>query len=141
MKHEVPFRIIVDDPVPGVVMKIQEGRDKLVDPVSSKNGRLVFEFSLQVDLQPSVPNFLGPFAQGPKDGRFVYVNSGTYAGQLQTCWARRAKLPLVSISKDLVESVLASAGCRIETTISGTGRDGGPVCASIKGLEWRIAGQ
>lgn len=41
-----------------------------------------------------LPNSLGPFAQGPPAARFVYVDVGTYAGQKNTPWARRMKVPL-----------------------------------------------
>jgi len=119
-------------------MKVQLGRKEFLEPVPTAGG-LLFEFSVRVDLSGEVPNFLGPFAQGPKDGRFIYVNSGGQAGQENTCWDRRAKLSLVSISKNIVEKVLASRSARLETSINGVGRDGGPVCASIKGLDWRIA--
>lgn len=138
MKHEIPFRIIVTDPLFGVEMKIQKGRDELIDPVTDSRSRKLFEFSLLADVDTSVPNFLGPFAQGPKDARFIYLNSGTSAGQFGSCWTRRAKLSLMSISKELVESVLRSPGARFEAEIPGISRDGGPICASVKGLEWRI---
>jgi len=119
-------------------MKVQLGRKEFLEPVPTAGG-LLFEFSVRVDLSGEVPNFLGPFAQGPKDGRFIYVNSGGQAGQENTCWDRRAKLSLVSISKNIVEKVLASRSSRLETAIDGVGRDGGPVCANIKGLKWSIA--
>src|SRR5687767_1382438 len=138
MKYEVPFRIIVNNPLAGVSMKVQMGRNEFLKPVAT-GGELLFEFNVRVDLGGDGPNFLGPFAQGPKDGRFIYVNSGGQAGQENTCWDRRAKLSLVSISKDIVEKALASRSARLETAIHGVGRDGGPVCASVKGLEWRIA--
>lgn len=139
MKHEIPFRIIVTGPLSGVEMKIQKGRDELIGPATDSKANKVFEFSLLADLDPSVPNFLGPFAQGPKDARFIYLNSGTSAGEVGSCWTRRAKLSLMSISKELVESVLRAPGARFEAEIPGLGRDGGPICAGVKGLEWRIA--
>lgn len=140
MKFEVPFRIILLRPPAGVAMKVQKGRDELIEPVRSSADGRVFEFPVRVDLAPSLPNFLGPFAQGPKDGRYIYINSGACSGQSGTPWSRRAKLSLMSISRDAIEEVLASPNLRIETSLNGTGRDGGPVCASVKGLEWRVAG-
>lgn len=139
MKHELPFRIVVTDPTPGVEMMVQKGRSELLTPASTTKDAKVFEFSMLADISAATPNFLGPFAQGPKDARFVYVNSGTYAGEGHSCWGRRAKLSVMSITRDEVEAVVASPGSRLETAIAGTGRDGGPVCASVKGLEWRVA--
>lgn len=122
-------------------MRVQRGRRELLEPSTVSAGKLVFEFPVAADLSSVIPNFLGKYAQGPKDARFIYVNSGTYAGQNETCWSRRAKLSLMSITKEQVETVLGAPGSRIETAINGTGRDGGPVCASVKGLEWRVAGK
>lgn len=139
MKHEVPFRIVVIDPLPGVDMKVQKGRDELLEPETVTSDARVFEFSVLADMDVEPLNFLGPFAHGPKDARFIYLNSGTYAGQMNSCWSRRAKLSLMAIPKEAVESVLGLPGSRIETTIIGIGRDGGPVCAGVKGLEWRVA--
>lgn len=138
MKHEIAFRIILNSPPDGVEMKMQKGRSELVNPVKVTKSAMTFEFALMADISAETPNFLGPFAQGPKYARFVYVNSGQYAGQHITHWARRAKLSLMSISKSDVETLLGKAGARFEATIEGTSRDGGPVCASVKGLEWRI---
>ncbi len=141
MKYSVPFRIIVKDPIAGVAMKVQKGKDKLLEPLMANGNELTFEFEVTVDTAGEAPNFLGPFAQGPKSARFIYVNTGKQAGQDGTMWDRRAKLSLMSISKERVESVLASKGGRFETVINGTGRDGGPVCATIKGLEWKVVKQ
>ena len=141
MKKEVSFRITVVDPPAGVWMKVQKGKDELIDPEILKDASLQFEFLITVDLGSGTPNFLGKFAQGPKDARFVYVNSGSYAGQTATHWGRRAKLSLMSITSAMVDSALSTKEGWLETTINGTGKDGGPVCASIKGLEWKVAGK
>lgn len=139
MKYEIPFRITVLGPLAGVTMQVQKGKDDLLPPSEKSAEKLVFDFDITVDMTGNDPNFLGKFAQGPKDARFIYVNSGTYAGKQETCWARRAKLSLMSISKDKIESAIASPGSRFEASINGIGRDGGPVCASVKGVEWKVA--
>jgi hypothetical protein len=137
MKVEVLFRILVTNPLAGVSMIVQDGKDRLLAPSKTTSEELVFEFPINVDLSSGTPNFLGKFAQGPKDARFVYVNSGTYAGEHHSCWGRRAKLSLMSITRDQVEQALAD-GSVIETRFPGVGRDGGPTCASVKGLEWKV---
>ena len=138
MKHEIPFRIIVDRPLSGVKTRVQKGKDELLEPSTISESSLSFEFEISVDVNGTALNFLGKFAQGPKDSRFVYVNSGTYAGQHQTAWSRRAKLSLMSITKQQVQSAIDNEGSLIETTMPGIGRDGGPTCASVKGIEWRV---
>lgn len=97
-----------------------------------------FEFPIIVELRDTGLNFLGKYAQGPKDSRFVYVNSGSYAGQNGTRWNRRAKLWLMSITQEQVEEALVEPGNFIEVTMPGVGKDGGPSCASIKGLVWKV---
>lgn len=126
------MRITVTDPFPGVAMQVQKGRNELLPPAANPDKALVFDFPITVDLSNGAPpNFLGKFAQGPKDQRFIYVNSGTYAGQKNTCWARRAKISLMTITREQIEDAVTSGG-RLEAEIPGRGgRDGGPVCASV----------
>jgi hypothetical protein len=138
MKVEVPFRIVVKAPLPGVTMMVQRGKDELLPPSSTAGDALIFDLDISTDLSGDSPNFLGKYSQGPKNDRFVYVNSGRQAGQERTCWDRRAKLSLMSISKEQVEDVLSSSKARLETSFNGTGGDGGPTCASVKGIEWRV---
>jgi hypothetical protein len=138
MKIDVPFRIVVKNPLPGVTMCVQRGRSELLPPSSASNGAMTFDLSVSVDLSGEVPNFLGKYSQGPKSDRFIYVNSGTYAGQKNTAWARRAKLSLMNITKEQIDEAISSPNARIETTFNGTGKDGGPTCASVKGIVWKV---
>src|SRR5438552_8382006 len=119
MKTEVPIRIRVLKTLTAVTMKVQRGKDELLPPAGVLKDSIVFGFDITVDLSATTPNFLGPYAQGPKDARFIYVNSGTYAGQEDSCWARRAKLSLMSITKEQVEEILARPGARLETSFNG----------------------
>ena len=70
----------------------------------SKGTDLKFEFTLTVkeggDDEP--PNFLGPLSQGPAAGRFVYIDIGKSAGQIDSCWQRRIKVPLGGITWDVI---------------------------------------
>lgn len=138
MKHEIPVRITVKNPLAGVTMQVQRGRDELLAPSKATKNKLVFDLTLDVDLGSGRPNFLGKYAQGPKDARFIYVNSGTYAGQHVTCWSRRAKLSLMGVTTEQVREVIDGSNLVLETTFPGIGRDGGPTCASVKGLEWQV---
>jgi hypothetical protein len=138
MKLDVAFRIIVADPLDGVIMKVQRGKNELLSSSSKDEKRLVFEFDITVDTTAPAPNFLGKYAQGPKDQRFVYVNSGSYAGHHGTCWNRRAKLSLMTITSELIDLAISDPANLVETTMPGIGRDGGPTCATVKGIEWRV---
>ena len=74
------------------------------------------------------PDFAGPFVQGPVGDRFFYIGIGTYAGQTNTEWSRRLKVPLSGITWNAIRSQHT-----LEASIPGTGKDGGPSCA----YEWR----
>ncbi len=138
MKQSVPIRINVLRPMKGVSMKVQKGRDELVPPVSSSDELLTFEFLIDVEIQDGAPNFLGKFAQGPRHARFIYVNSGSYAGQPWTQWNRRAKISLMSITSEQVNHVIGDEVLCLETEFEGIGRDGGPTCASVKDIVWKV---
>ena len=138
MKHEIPIRIVVTNPLSGVAMQVQKGSGELLPPAEVSDESLIFDLTLNVDLSTGSPNFLGAFAQGPKDARFIYVNSGTLAGQANICWERRAKVSLMSVTREQVEQILETPVSRLETSMNGTGSDGGPTCASVKGIVWKV---
>jgi len=139
-KYELPLRVTVVEPPAGVVMQVQKGRGELLPPTERKSGAISFDFSVNVDLTSGEPNFLGKFAQGPKNARFIYVNSGAYAGQSETCWSRRAKISLMNITADQIKEMLGSPNSKLEICVDGTGGDGGPVCGGIRSPRegWKI---
>lgn len=133
---EVAFRITVLDPPPGVVFRLQRGQSELIPPSQESERSISFDFTLRVE---GGPRLLGPFAQGPPASRFVYVNSGKRAGQFDSCWDRRAKVPLTGVTASLIDQAAALPGAVIETQIAGTGRDGGPSCATVPLVGgWRV---
>lgn len=135
--NELRLRITVVDPPKGVEFQLQRGRHELEPAVRTSPASMTFELEVRVGTRPTgEPNFLGPYVQGPPNGRFVYINSGTYAGQLDSRWSRRAKVPLTAISWTLIERA-RKANSLVETEIAGRGRDGGPRCASVRGVVWR----
>jgi hypothetical protein len=145
-ERELPLRITVVHPPEGVTFRMQRGKTgqaDLVPPAHALQDALSFDFSLRVAAERSSgqPNFLGPFAQGPPDGRFVYVNSGTSAGQANSCWTRRAKVHLSGITRQMIEQVLSDPEAILEARIWGLAKDGGPACATVPLLDdgWRIS--
>lgn len=130
----VPVRIVVRNPLPGVELRLQSGRSDLVAPTSASAAATVFDFAVRVALPDAdgPVGFFGPFTQGPPSARFVYINAGSRAGQAGTQWDRRAKIPLTGIGAALIRRVLGLPGSVVEVSIEGRGRDGGPVCASVK---------
>jgi len=137
MKQSIPLKIIVNGPLAGVAMMVQRGRDEFLPPSLNSAEQLVFDFELTVDTTEFRPNFLGKYAQGPKAARFIYVNSGTYADQ-HSVWGRRAKISLMDITGDQIQTVVLKDGMVLQTEFEGIGRDGGRTCASVKGIEWKV---
>lgn len=143
MPDSVPFRLVLRDPPPGVEFRLQSGKADLVPATRQEGGALEFDFVLR--LRPPTAaepvRFGGPLVQGRPGGRFLYLNSGSYAGQAGTPWARRAKVSLQGLGPALVGRAQASPGARITGHLAGTGRDGGPVCAStpLEGAGWSLA--
>jgi hypothetical protein len=127
-KREVPLRLIMVAPPKGVAIAMQKGKSELVQPVISGDD-LIFDLTVHASPQAGdYPRLLGPFVQGPPDRRFVYVNSGRYAGQDHT-WSRRAKVPLFGLTWADIEAL--RPGQRLEGRFTGTAKDGGPTAASI----------
>jgi hypothetical protein len=130
----VAIRITLLAPPPGVSFCIQ-GRDKeLLDLRSSTGADLSFDLTIQAELVGSSPRFFGDVTQGPPAGRFIYVCSGTLAGQAGSCWTRRAKVPLGGISWSAIDALGGDRSRRLEARIGGSAKDGGPACATVKVL-------
>jgi hypothetical protein len=131
MDTELPIRIAVLHVPPGVAFAIQRGKHELLPPSRSKDGSLIFDLRVRVSQRKGAsPNVLGPYAQGKRDDRFIYLNSGTLAGQPESCFTRRAKIKTGGITWKLVEQALAD-GAVVEARIEGRARDGGPCCATV----------
>lgn len=137
---DVSLRVIVRNPLPGVTFAVQLGRDTLLEPTVRKTSALTFDTSVKVVEGKSGPTLSGPAIQGKADEKFVYVNSGKRAGQVSSCWDRRAKLMLSSVDTKMLKQ-LRDHGGTLVAEINGTGGDGGPSCARVPilGGGWRVA--
>src|SRR2546426_741737 len=131
MKNEpttATLRIVLEKPTAGVDFALQESHGRpfeVIQKQRSNGGDLEFEFTVTAKTgKDDLPNFTGPFVQGPVGERYVYINIGTYAGQTNTPWSRRLKIPLIGITWDMLRS-----GKVLVAHIPGTGKDGGPSCA------------
>ncbi len=139
MKTEMWLRVILIDPPAGVLFAVQRGRDELLPAFSSTADRICFEFPVYlIDANSQPPRITGAYAQGPAAARFVYVNSGTAAGQVGSCWTRRIKVPLRGLGSALLQSLGTANEYALAAEISGRARDGGPACATVPLLsDWR----
>ncbi|HXD34561.1 MAG TPA: DUF5990 family protein [Pyrinomonadaceae bacterium] len=131
---ELPLRITIIKPPAKVRVALQRGKADLFEPTVATGADLSFSFTVRVKGDPDSgpPRFLGEFTQGPPALRFVYVNSGQYAGERGTDWARRAKIPLGGIDWPLIIRAQSKPNSILEVKYQGTARDGGPTCASVK---------
>jgi hypothetical protein len=133
---EVPLSITVVAPPPDVLFCVQGKPGEWIDQVRSTGKDIIFAFSVRLGarLPDGGLRFLGQVVQGPPTGRFVYICSGTMAGDPRSCWTRRAKVPLSGITEKLIK-----AGHRLGVRIAGRAGDGGPACATVPllGGGWR----
>lgn len=149
--RKLTLRIVIEQPPPGVDFALQKGSGGAYDTVQKQRSSgkdLTFEF--QPDLKEGVSAGMaalaasgktriltlgGPFVQGSPRQRFVYIDIGTYAGQADSCWSRRLKVPL-----DGIPARFIGVGGVLEARVPGTGRDGGPNCAMVRDFEgWKPA--
>jgi hypothetical protein len=135
MKSELPLRLVLIDPPAHIDYGIQRGRGSKYEPMfvqQRKTGDVVFDFSITVSDsgKNGAPNFSGEFVQGTPARRFIYIDVGTYAGQKNTPWSRRMIVLLNGITSEQINKALR-AGHRLCARIQGTGKDGGPSCATV----------
>ena len=141
---EARIRIILVAPPSGVDFGIQEGKGndyQTIHVQRSKANDLRFESSITVkgNRTDGLPNFVGSVVQGPPAGRFIYIDIGKSAGQLDSCWQRRIKIPLHAITWEMIDSVAEGLKRFLQATIPGTGKDGGPSCATVKPTDgWKV---
>ncbi len=112
----LPLRIILVAPTPGVDFGIQEGKGHDYTTIQiqrSKDADLQFECCVNVkgNGDDGPPNFVGTIVQGPPTGRFIYIDIGKAAGQFNSNWERRIKIPLLGITWEMVAMISRSI-CR-----------------------------
>ena len=138
--EEIAVRIVVVNGPQGVKWAVQLGRVELLAPARLEANGAVFEFMVHIDpRRTDVQRFTGAAVQGKTGAQFIYVNSGTYAGQSTSCWGRRAKVSLAPITAALLARYRREGGV-LEARFFGVARDGGPACASVPLLDegWRL---
>ena len=144
-ESQVRLRIILVTPPAGVDFGVQDGKGndyKTIQKQRSKGADLTFEFTAtsKDNRDDGLPNFLGTLMQGPVAERFVDI--GKLAGQTDSCWDRRIKVPLGGITWDMIEKVSKDPVLVLEARLPGTGKDGGPSCATVKPTDgWKVCRQ
>jgi hypothetical protein len=125
----IALQIILEKPPVHITYALQKGSGSNYVPVQiqlSDGNDLYFDFTVEVKGEPGeqvLPDFKGPFVQGPLGGRFIYLDIGSYASG--SGWSGRLKIPLRDITWVMV-------GQSLQTTVPGTGKNGMPNCATVK---------
>jgi hypothetical protein len=144
MELEVKIRIVLEAPPPEVDFGLQLGKGKDYETVQKQRSEgqdMFFHGSLTArnNRADGSPNFLGPLTQGPPTARFIYVDVGQFAGQRESCWSRRMKIPLTGIGWKMLKRAAKDEKMVLEARLQGTGRDGGPACGTARpAAGWKL---
>lgn len=145
MEPEIALQIVLLKPTPGVDFGLQKGSGnnyEVIQKQRSDSKDLSFNFAVKVKgdkIKDQSPKLSGSFVQGPTNGKFIYIAVGTYAGQTGTPWSRRLKIPLTGIMWKDVDQLIVDPNLIMEANVPGTGKDGGPNCATVKPFDgWKI---
>jgi Family of unknown function (DUF5990) len=133
---DIILKIILEAPPEGVDFGLQKGSGNRYETVQiQRSNKKNLQFELEVGIKTAKDgnyDFHGPFVQGTLHQRFIYLDIGKSAGQLDSTWNRRLKIPLAGIPSELIEQALTGKNVVFETKVPGTARDGGPNCATVK---------
>jgi len=130
MEPELTLKIVLEKPTVGVDYGLQDGKGsnfKTVQIQRADGKNLEFECKVRVKIAFGMtPVFLGPFAQGTANERFIYIDIGTFAGQTDSVWSRRLKVPLNGITMEMIQQGLSDSKLLMQTIVPGTGKEGWP---------------
>ncbi|MET4683274.1 DUF5990 family protein [Brevundimonas faecalis] len=129
-RTDIRLRLTIQDPVPGVRYSLQGKEGEPVDAATASDAPLSFEAPVTLN---DDGRLTGPFVR--REGatrRFVYIAIGKHAGDPDSPWDRRAKIDIHDIPADLLQA--ARDGRPLELRLPGRGRDGSPVCATVRPL-------
>jgi len=145
MEAEIILQIILSEPTKDVDFGLQKGSGSKYQTVQKQRaarGDMVFKFPIKIkgsQKENPFPKFSGDFVQGPTGGNFIYIDIGTYAGQTDTCWSRRLKIPLKGIEWKDIHQLTEDSKFILEAIVPGRGKDGSPNCATVKPFDgWHI---
>ena len=144
MEYQVSLQVVLVAPPSGLDYGLQYGKGndyQTIQKQRSTGQDLGFDCKVTVkeNREDGLPNFVGHLTQGPATGRFIYVDIGKYAGQLNASFDGRIKIPLSGITWDLIHQVAADPKSTIQARLPGTAKNGGPSCATLHPIEgWKV---
>lgn len=114
-------------------------RHDVVNPTAGDADQAAFEIPLEVTRDPVVGiDYQGPFVQGKRGRRFIYLSWGDLAPDRRFAMFRRAKLNLHSMPEHIARAL--ADGCSVHAELDLTDPQGEPICASIapQMIHWTI---
>jgi len=143
---ELPGRTCAD-PRPGgleyenVHVGVQRRRD-VVDLVPGDASDAEWNLTVDTVTKDGALDLRGPFVQGKRGDRFLYLSWGTVDAADQFEMFRRAKLMFDAVPDELLRSAQAP-GHRLVGTVNMTHDDGMPRCAAVRPpvIEWTVDGE
>jgi hypothetical protein len=111
---------------------LQDAKQRIVPAERLPDGRLAWNFTLRVKpgSDPARPNFLGQYASGPPDDRFVYLSWRSVPRQV---WIVRVKARLAGIDWAMVRAAQAANRPLVADMSGWTPHD------RRKQVAWRVA--
>ena len=88
-------------------------------------------WDVEVDTSGAGGDLRGPYVQGRRGDRFLYLSWGTVAPSGTFEMFRRAKLMLDAVDPEVMGAA-ARPGHRLEVILGLTGADGSPRCAALR---------
>lgn len=118
---------------------VQRGAEA-VQLVRGDADEAVFDLSVEVVERDGARDFRGPFAQGKRGDRFLYLTWGTLDVDGRFSMFRRAKIRFAEIPAAEFAHALA-AGTALVGTLTLTGDRGGPRCAAVRPptIRWAVS--
>ena len=141
---DISLHIVLQTPPAGVDFGLQKGSGSKYETVQIR--RTVAEdlhFYLTIAIKGDgakdhQPRFSSLFVQGSPPDNFIYIDIGTYAGQVSQ-WGRRLKIPLSGITWEVIDKIQSEPKLILETRVPGTAKDGSPSCATVKPFDgWKV---
>ena len=143
---DLGLTIVVAGPATGHAFCLQRGKGakaKRLDYVEAADEDIAFDLTvtLRQGKQPDLPDFGGPFVQGPPRGRFFYLCVGRCSLIAEPQWIGRVKIPLSGAITWPAARQATRAGARLEARYTASRPDGRPVLASVELLDggWTVA--
>ncbi|MBS1564573.1 MAG: hypothetical protein JST39_09295, partial [Bacteroidetes bacterium] len=143
VKQDLDFQIVLQSPDRGTDYALQKGHGPNREPVQRQltfDDDLLFRFRIGTQQgKNGLPDFTGPFVQGPPGERFICICNGAYAGQKYTSAGRRLKIPLHGIGWELIRKTLEPTGHILQAVVAGKSERGAPVSETISPIDgWKL---